>query len=354
MSRDAVVGLLQPYIRFSENEAPGNNVAAYCPFHKDGKEKSPSFYVYVGPKSFRKSPGSAFCHTCNRGWTLPSLLRDLGAGYAKASEIIEVLDVSPVKPHPIRSLDFEMDSLPEAILGAFDYTPKSLVEAGFSERTLADFEIGFDRRRKRVTFPIRNHLGSLVGVSGRTVVNEVPRYKIYRKELHEIQPNYELKKGRVLWNLHSFYNQSLITGLDKPVIVTEGFKAAMWVAQCGFKQTVALLGVHLTREQKFLLTSVANKVILFLDNDKAGQEGTRRIVNLLSKELDVSIASYPDRHKPTSPDDLSKKQVITAIKTAETPLERMIYEQSQLARLSSRPPSTQAEAPEQEEGWRWG
>ena len=306
MNSREVIGLLQPFMRFAETDPTGLNVAAYCPFHKEGKERSPSFYVYVGPPTHRKAPGSAFCHTCNKGWSLPSLLRDLGAGYIQTSAILAELEQDYRKPHPIRSLDFELPNLPEALLGAFDFVPKSLLEAGFSEETLYDFEIGFDRRRKRVTFPIRNHLGELVGISGRTVVNEMPRYKIYRKELQSIVTDYELKKGKVLWNLHSFFHKSLSLGLNKPVIVAEGFKAAMWISQCGFKETVALLGVHLSKEQKFLLTSIANRVILFLDNDAAGQEGTDKIAKILSKEIEVGIARYPKKEEPTSPDDLAK------------------------------------------------
>ena len=328
MNSRELIGLLSPFMRFADTEPSGLNVAAYCPFHKEGKERSPSFYVYVGPPTHRKSPGSAFCHTCNKGWSLPSLLRDLGAGYIQTDALLKELEQDYKEPHPIRSLDFELPSLPEALLGAFDFTPKSLVDAGFAEETLHDFEIGFDRRRKRVTFPIRDHLGGLVGISGRTVVNEMPRYKIYKKELQDISPGYELKKGKVLWNLHSFFHKSLTLGLRNPVVVTEGFKAAMWVSQCGFKETVALLGVHLSKEQKFLLTSIANKVILFLDNDGAGQEGADKIAKLLSNEIEVGIARYPEEEEPVSPDDLAKEEITLAINTATSPLEKRIYEKS--------------------------
>jgi DNA primase len=328
MNRQHTISLLQPFIEFADDELKSNNVAAYCPFHKEGKERRPSFYVYVGPRTHRKSPGSAFCHTCNKGWSLTSLLRDLGAGYIQVNDIVEDLDGSYEKPHPINSLDFTLPKLPDAMLGAFDFVPKSLLQEGFSEEILKDFEVGFDRRRKRITFPIRDHLGNLVGVSGRTVVNALPRYKVYRQELYEVDRGYELKKGRVLWNLHSFFHRNITQGVYSPVIVTEGFKAAMWVTQCGFKETVALLGVHLTKEQKFLLTTVANTVILFLDNDEAGKEGTKKIAKALGSEIQVKIARYPSQEKPTSPDDLAKDEVILAVNLANTPLERILRDKS--------------------------
>ncbi len=329
MNKDAIVALLSPHIRFAAAETHLDNIAAHCPFHKGGKEKTPSFFVYVGPPRYNKSPGSAFCHTCNRGWSLVSLLKSLGVGSKYIDTLVsEMYECRPVKQE--RKLSFDLPRLPEAILGAFDFIPKTMLQEGFTRDTLDSFDIGFDRRSKRITFPIRDHLGNLVGVSGRTVVNALPRYKIYRKEFDPIISNYSLNKGRLLWNLDSFYHYALNTSIDKPVIITEGFKAAMWVWQCGHPYTVALMGTHLSEEQIYLLTSITGEVVLFLDDDQAGRDSTKKLEKLLSKQLLVRVAEYPRPDMQESPDDLSVDEVIAAVKNAKSKVHRHV---SKLERL---------------------
>lgn len=318
-SKEEVTALLSNYITFGSHEAPGNNLAAYCPFHKGGKESRPSLYVYVGEPTQSKHVGMAFCHTCNEGWTLTGLLKDLKVGSKIVDTFKQVLQEQPKrrKTNPLYQLDFSLPVLPEAILGVFEYIPKALVSDGFTEKTLRQYDVGFDRHRKRITFALRDHHGNLVGVSGRTVRGETPRYKIYRSELEEVVRNYEFKKGRILYGLDKFYPKRMYTSIDKPVVLCEGFKACLWCVQAGHSDSVALLGSFLSREQKTLLQRVTNEVVIFLDNDQAGLRATEQVIEQLSG-IEVRVANY-GTSEPISPDDLSKKEVREAINTALRP-----------------------------------
>tara|TARA_B100000131_G_scaffold304424_1_gene329427 strand:- start:164 stop:1141 length:978 start_codon:yes stop_codon:yes gene_type:complete len=319
MTREEIVELLSPFLKFS-NIVSAENISAHCPFHKGGQERKPSFYVYVGTPTRDKHVGASFCHTCGEGWSLPALLRKLKVGRLVISDVKKRLDeISPAqKGSRLARLELDLTVLPEAILGAFEYLPKPLLDDGFSKSLLVEHEVGFDRTSKRIIFPIRNHKGDLVGLSGRTVVDDYPRYKIYRSELHGVSPGYEFNKGRVLWGLDKFYQTRMNTKTDLPVILCEGFKAALWVIQQGYPHTAAILGTHLTDTQRALIQRVTNTLILFLDNDQAGKKATEKIIKSL-EGVDVRIANYRTTEE-VSPDDLNKIQVLHAVETAKTSL----------------------------------
>lgn len=223
-------------------------------------------------------------------------------------------------------VSFELPSIPEVILGSFEYAPRALLEEGFSKEILKEFDVGFDHERKRITFPLRDHLGNLVGISGRSVTGEYPRYKIYKDEFKEIVPNYELKKSRVLWGLDRFYFSVMLAQdkVDNPVIVCEGFKAAMWVAQNGYPNVVALLGVHCSDEQQILLSRVCNSAVLFLDNDDAGRKAMWAISRKLSSSLTTYLAQYPKRLGATAPDELTPEELKSTIQNSQTILQRRL------------------------------
>ena len=108
--------------------------------------------------------------------------------------------------------------------------------------------------------------------------------------------------------------------VDTPVVVCEGFKAALWVIQAGYPYTVAILGTYLSREQEALLSRITNRVVLFLDNDAPGRKATEKITKNCLRGLDMRVAHYTEQHLGKSPDDLTEEQVRAAIKTALTPL----------------------------------
>ncbi len=327
MHRHEIINILSEHLRFEENTNEKDNLAVYCPFHKDGKESSPSMYVYVGEATEKKHPGMAFCHTCGDGWSLNRLLRKLGISRKVVDIVRQSLDYKKTrKPTGLKTKTlFEYPRIPEQVLGMFEYQPKALLEQGFTIDTLKHFEIGYDRRRRRIIFPIRNHHGDLVGLSGRTTRGESPRYKVYRSELFEVIPNYSFNKSSVLWNLDKIYQKRMHVDSTPPVVVCEGFKAAMWVSQCGHTDTVALLGTHLSMEQEFLLRRVANDVILFLDNDDPGRDAMFKIANRLGTS--VRIANY-NKQIGASPDDLNEDEVRAAINGARTTI-RMKYDRRQ-------------------------
>lgn len=316
MTREEVLMILEGRINFANLDTPANDLAAYCPFHHG---QHANFYVYVGPTTYYVQTGAWFCQKCSEGGSFPSLLRRLNLPRSTIDNVQRYLkETTPVRTGKAR-LTFDLPVLPEMVLGMYEYLPKKLLEDGFTEEVLLKYEIGYDRERKRIIFPLRDHLGNLVGMSGRTVIDAIPRYKIYKEELRQVMPNYELPKGRLVWGLHQFYQASLSRVIE-PVIVCEGFKAAMWVAQAGFPHVVALLGKSMTDEQATLVSRTTSRVVLFLDNDEPGIKALPGMAKQLGG-LDVRFADY-GTEEPVSPDDLTAEQVKAAVSNAVTPVQK--------------------------------
>ena len=318
MHGDEVVGILSKWLRFADDGGATDNARAYCPFHKGGNEYTPSLYVYVGRETGSKQVGVSYCQTCAEGWTLSRLLLKLGAD----REIIEEVRKEFVEARSrekerdkLMDLDFTQTVLPETVMAVFDYCPRDLLDAGFKKDILRDNDVGFDRDRQRITFGVRDHFGNLIGVSGRTVIDEEPRYKIYRSEFYGVAGyNYKLEKSLVLWGLDKFYNTRLHAESSGPVVLCEGFKAALWVKQAGHTDVVVPFGTALSDEQHILLQRVTNAVVLFLDNDPPGVAATfKRLKQLRFPE--ILVADY-QTVAPISPDDLTPDRVRYAIEHA--------------------------------------
>jgi DNA primase len=159
-------------------------------------------------------------------------------------------------------------------------------------------------------------------VSGRAVEDDdYPRYKIYKSEWASVIPGYSLDKSKILWGLNDFYSGRM-TGCspNAPVVVCEGFKAALWVRQAGYSDSVALIGAAMSNIQKCLLERVTNSVVLFLDNDEPGRKATARTLRSLRKtRLDVRVVNY-GTNAPLSPDDLTPEDVLSCIAAAMPPM----------------------------------
>lgn len=120
----------------------------------------------------------------------------------------------------------------------------------------------YDMFTRRITFPLWDKDGNIVGFSAR----------IYRgeKEVSKYMNSREsklFKKGETLYNYH---NAKDAAKREKKIIVVEGFMDAIRIAASGLKNVVALQGTAMTQDQINLLKKLRVKVILCLDNDNAG------------------------------------------------------------------------------------
>jgi len=290
-----------PEIRFSG----GENVSLKCPFHKDGKERRPSF-------SINTRTGVSYCYTCHRGWNMFTLLIEMGI--PKDIVINELSSIGYVRETGKKI--HEEIILPDSILHAYRWCPVELVNAGFHKEVLKEYEIGYDTINDRITCPIRNENGELVGILGRNLPDRPDRYYVYEKELSGFYPKeYSFPLHDYLWNAHRIDRKT------DTLILTEGFKKALWFIQHGYPSALSLNWSSMSVKQKLALDKIrASKIVLALDGDDAGKRGVKRIFDLYCGTLVMSVPEYPIGK--TQPDELTQEELDIFVKEAK---ERRFY-----------------------------
>ncbi len=175
------------------------------------------------------------------------------------------------------------------------------VDAGFPADLLDEFEIGggyVDRYGfQRDVIPIRDDKGKLKAYSCRDITGKADEdYK------------YLLTKGfdkdKVLYNLHRAKEH---TNGAKTLIVVEGFKSVWKLYMAGYKAVVACMGSRITPGQQNLLYGYAFNVILLLDGDKAGVNGTVKALEDMKNKINVIPLFLPYEDK--DPSDLSIEEI---------------------------------------------
>lgn len=325
-----IAQLIVPYLE-NPKLSGDDDIGARCPFpdrdqfHSHG-DSSPSFAVNI-------ENGLWVCHGCGRGGGLKTLLRGLGLTRGQTDRMID--DVLPYmkkykrKEQRRRENRFHRDQfladtvLKESLLGVYDWKPHALVADGLKPKLLRELDVGYDFKKQRITFPIRDLYGNLAGLVGRATNSyEYPRYLMYigkkrgkdgkwrpsdfGPEFDEIKEyrGYKIKKGTYLWNMHRVY--PLMMKTEVPLIVVEGFRACIWLIQHGYWNTVALMGTGMSLEQQDMICRMsAHGVALWLDNDDKGSLATKVLGSRLSRAVnDLWVCNMPKEVK--QPDDLTK------------------------------------------------
>ena len=272
------------------------NVSAICPFHRkaDGSlEKHPSF-------SLSLNTGLWHCWSCKAGGSFKKFLHLVGIDdYTIDTQYGQLLGQLRDKTTQVSTF-FTVErqaSVPEGILGVFDMCPLALIDEGFTEETLKHFEVGFDEKHMRITFPLRDIEGDLVGISGRTVINQHPRYKVYNYEYEQfgLERRTPPRLGELMWNLHNVYPAVFFDKEEPDLVLVEGFKACMWVKQSGINNVVALLGSSLSAYQEWVILRLGARIHLMLDNDNAGSKATKIIGDRLSTQANIRVVVYNEK-----------------------------------------------------------
>ena len=320
--RDIIRREAERRLRYVRASGP-DDIGGPCPFHKGGMEQNPSFYINL-------NSGVFYCHSCKAKGTFIQFLKAFNTPSIIIDSMIELGKQEPArKPKVKLGPGIGENVLNEGLLGVFQFCPADLVKEGFDEALLQKLEIGFDKEELRIIFPIRDLLGNLVGLSGRTVTGAYPRYKVYKSpdilkyapDDHKViarYKNYNIRNHDHLWNFHNVFPQAFYEDLDT-VIIVEGYKACIWLLQQGIENTIALQGSSITQAQVQLLGRLGVTIILFLDNNQAGKEGTFTVGWWLRRKGHRVLAiTYPDWCDETAqPDDLEQPDILSVLDNAE-------------------------------------
>ena len=150
----------------------------------------------------------------------------------------------------------------------------------------------YDRFNGRLTFPLPDYRGHIVGFSGRIL----PSSKNPNLAKYINSPETEIyHKSHMLFGLN-LAKEAIRQ--ENSVIVVEGEFDMISPYQSGFKNFVALKGTAFTQDQLQLLRRYTDTLILALDSDFAGNNAARKSIELAdSMEFDIKVLTLGDKYK---------------------------------------------------------
>ena len=338
LARVDIVDVIEPRVRLRPR---GRNLFGLCPFHE---ERTPSFSVSPEKQIY-------YCFGCRATGTAITFLMELdGLGFVDTVEDLAARvgmevprtgsgpeagqgrgrseDLDPVyaaldradryfrrqlREHPerARAVDYlksrgvtgelaarfglgfappGWEGLASALGGA---GPEALERAGLVARR--DSGGRYDRFRDRVTFPIRDRRGRVVGFGGRIIGDGEPKYL-------NSPEGPVFHKGRELYGQY----QALRGRGRRPsrLVVVEGYMDVVALAQFGIDYAVATLGTAATRDHLRELYRSTQEVVFCFDGDAAGRDAAWRALEqalpLMREGRQASFLFLPDGEDPDS------------------------------------------------------
>ena len=164
------------------------------------------------------------------------------------------------------------------------FSNQEIVGAGLAVRGQDSGRI-YDRFRRRITFPLCDARGRVLGFGARALgADQQPKYLN--------SPEGEIyHKGRQLFAVDV---ARAAAAKAQTVIVAEGYMDVLMLHQAGIRNTVGIMGTAMTPEQVGELARLAPTVLLALDADAAGQEAMVRAERLArARKLAVRVVPLP-------------------------------------------------------------
>lgn len=299
MRREAIVHVLEAI--GAGNILPhGQNVQCSCFLakwrrgHKSDRDSKPSMGISVN----ENEDSMVHCFACNYGGTIEMAISLLQ--FSSQEDLSAVLRTIMVEetadpewladniPEYEEQVEVYKDTLiPESeIAGMMGIAHKYILDRNFGIETLKAWQGGYDDKRQRVVFPVRNGKGQLVGMVGRTIHGpEVkPKYLNY----------FEFDRGRYLFGEHMVTPGTALVvaeGLLDPVAVWQALRKADLL---GSYSVVSPLGSQTTKYQRKRMVELTDEVIMFLDNDTAGWEGQEVVAQRIQDQVVLKSVRYPD------------------------------------------------------------
>ena len=172
----------------------------------------------------------------------------------------------------------------------------------------------------RIMFPLYDVSGNVVGFSGRIYKDNGQNKYLNTKETDIF------KKGEMLYHYHIAKEECRE---KKYVIVMEGFMDVIRASSIGVRNTIALMGTALTKEQINLLKRLSKNIVICLDGDNPGQNATLNIGNtLIEQDFNVKVIVLPSKDDPdtfilNNGETKFKNLIDSAINFSDYKIERM-------------------------------
>lgn len=259
-------------------EYRARDITVTCPFHSDGHERTPSCNILLENKG--DVPAGTFkCFGCGAsGSFLKFISNCLELPYRKVVEWllnnfeysfqedvrqVNLININTPKPEESsKSISLEE-------LKSYDYIHPYMFKRKLTDEIVEKFEVGYDPKLNAITFPVYVN-GICEFVCKRSV-----KFKRFYMPKDIDKPIY----GLDYITENSFY-------------VTESIINCLTLWSWGY-QAVALFGTGSASQLEELKNVSQRKIILALDGDVAGRNGTQRIKKALQNKI-VTYLNLPD------------------------------------------------------------
>ncbi len=343
-SRCDIVDIIGRYVPLKKN---GREMSGCCPFHH---EKTPSFFVYPESQSYhcfgckesgdvikfvRKYENMGFVEAVERlanaaNMPMPEFKDvdqdQIARKKKERDEILSALREAGLYYHKNLYTDHQQARLAVAYIQkrqistefvrkfglgcSLDYSGllNHLRQKGFSDEILkkagllsiSEKGLKYDSFTKRLTFPIIDKDGNVIGFSARMLENrDGAKYK-------NTSSSPVFNKSEVIFGINLIKkerdearkNNKDFGGL-KNIIIVEGQIDVISMHQFGFGNAVACLGTAITPIHARKLRQFTEDIVLLLDGDGAGKKATLRSIDVLrSGGLNVKVGAISDGMDP--------------------------------------------------------
>lgn len=283
------------FFGFKRIKRRGENFMASCPdfrgIHSRG-DRRPSFGIQANP------PHLSHCFTCDTRLNFEQLTAKLltrAAGepineyeawlwLEEKGWLPKEISVEGIQ-EMLRNLEQPEGlntPLGEGVLDKFErgVHPSIIYGRGITIDAAKEWELRYDKVTRRTIIPVRNRLGLLVGILSRAVDEDA-----YIKHAIGVpQPGhtgkYSFQKRLVLYGEHKLRKKPKILVVETPLDVIYGWGYGV---QEGM-DIVALMGTKASPIHLEILLGYKD-IILALDNDDAGREGTKSLIRSLQGKV---------------------------------------------------------------------
>lgn len=255
----------------------GENVQTNCPFHKNGQERKPSFGV-------NGEIDKCHCFSCGWAGTIEEMISEL-YGYQDEGKfgkrwLIKRFNTVEIETRPnimegfngrpsdiynhnrhnnICDSEYNRDCdryIGELELDKYRYIHPYMYQRGLTDEIIERFDIGYDRERKEITFPIKDLSGNVRFIAGRSVER-----KFFRLPKAIDKPIYQ--------------GYMFVDGTYKTAYITESFLNCLTCWKYG-KPAMAMIGTGNQKQYEILNKLPVREYILAFDPDEAGRKATER------------------------------------------------------------------------------
>ena len=284
-----------------------------CPFHKNGQDKKPSFGV-------NGDIDKCHCFSCGWAGTIEEMISEL-YGYQDHGKygknwLIKRFNTVEIETRPNlmegfhgreiiskrytreprkmgtvfskdgrtgRTESREIKEGTETVSGAnrtteeeldkYRYIHPYMYERGLTDEIIERFDIGYDRERKEITFPVKDIRGKVVFIATRSV-----KTKFFRLPTSVDKPVYQA-------NLFT-------NGFYKRAYITESFLNCLTCWKYD-KPAMAMIGTGNQKQYEILNRLPVREYILAFDPDEAGRKATERFRKNVHGKI-IKELVYPD------------------------------------------------------------